>query len=232
MGAQVSKASSKTVNVAETIAKTLISNVQGASGTLTQQQAADITIGGNFTGSITQDSLASINFSALQTAQNTASLQQAISNSLKQAVEAATSGQNIGGQVAMTENDIQNINNISSSIDISSVANCAVNASQSQNLTLKVGGNASGIVTQSAGMDILAKCIQNSSSVSQSVQDLQNKIDQSASSKTEGFISAAGIIVIVIVVFIIAMVGAWWYLFGGGEETTSNYMNNISPKYM
>jgi len=210
MGGQVStaKVTSETVN--HLVASAVIKNNAVCSASTTQSQGIKLgTVGGNFTLSgATFDAESKVNLSCLQESANNASLANEISNQIMQQAAAKNTGQNIGAQVSLTDEQSKLVNDISQSIDIQNVKSCLANSNQNQVISAE---NVQGNVTLTdiqfkAATDLVSNCIQKDANTSALVNKLANSLSQTATASNAGFLNFDSSNLIIIVVIIIALI--------------------------
>jgi Lipid membrane protein of large eukaryotic DNA viruses len=162
----------------------------------------DVYITGN-----TFEQTAMINVQALMTALNTESAQQRLMIQLSQEAKSLVSGLNIG-QFAEADNTIDLLMEATIHLITTIKQTCAASTGQRQGITIVrqkgdvyVQGN---IFSQVS--NILYVCTQNAVSNSSEIQDLQAKLDQTASATAEG-LSPWAIAIIVGIIFGVPVIG-------------------------
>lgn len=186
----------KSTSVNETVNKTMtnvmMSNAQscGASTGVNQMiSLSDIDAEGDVTISgIKQDSNLKFDFSCMQTSGNQADLSSKFSDQLKQDMKQTTSGYQF--QPSETETVNRAINEITTNIGMSNVANCMANSFTDQTQLIdkiKATGNVKiENLAQTAIQDVTATCLQNNSNVTSAIADIQKVLDSKTDQTAKG----------------------------------------------
>jgi hypothetical protein len=145
----------------------------------------------------------SLNMHALLTALSTSQAQQALATELSQQAKSLTSGLNVA-----QFSDASNIMNslITASIDVMSniEQSCSISSTEKQTLIVeRIHGNVNIVNnTQEQIAQILTNCVESAVNNSQSISDVKEKLDQSASATSKGL---NGFIIVAILAVIVGV---------------------------
>lgn len=217
---------SKQTNINNTIMSTIMKTSQLCSSSQLLTQDVNVSFVNSNTDQLTVDANLTADISCIQTAQHKATLQAAIKNDLKALVQQdAAAGPSlfsfgISTNVSTQQQDI--INNISQSLDISTIQESVARQTLGQRVNVDVTNSTVKNILVSASGTAVIKAVQDDVQLANSVADLANTMANTSTQKATSGLTIGAIIVLAILICCMLCIGGY-YLFSsskGGSSAT------------